>query len=81
MDRDITCAEVENLIYESCEYVTDIRLFDVYEGTQLALNKKSMAFTVVFTPKEEEFTPEMIDGFVDVILKNLNVKHAITLRV
>lgn len=80
MDKDITCAQVENLIKESCEYVTDIRLFDVYEGVQLALNKKSMAFSVVFTPREEEFTTDMIDGFVDEILKNLNVKHAITLR-
>ena len=80
MDKDITCAQVENLIKESCEYVTDVRLFDVYEGVQLALNKKSMAFSVVFTPREEEFTTDMIDGFVDEILKNLNVKHAITLR-
>ena len=79
MDKEVTCAAVEDAIMESCDYVTSIRLFDVYEGLSLA-NKKSMAFSVVFTPREEEFTDTMIDGFVSDILKHLNEKLDITLR-
>ena len=67
-------------IKESCKYVTDVQLFDVYEGIQLGPNKKSMAFSVVFTPAEEEFNNEMVEGFVKKILKNLERTLQITLR-
>ena len=71
---------VEKEIEASCEYITKIELFDIYEGVQLGLNKKSLAFSVVFTPKDEEFKPEVIDGFVNAILSNLKEKYDITLR-
>jgi len=80
MDKDITCAQVEKEIASSCEYITKIELFDIYEGVQLGLNKKSLAFSVVFTPRDEEFKPEVIDGFVSTILENLQAKYGITLR-
>lgn len=80
VDKDITCAQIENGIKEACNYVTDVELFDVYEGIQLEPNKKSMAFSVVFTPKDEEFTGEMVEGFVKKILKNLERTLQITLR-
>jgi phenylalanyl-tRNA synthetase beta chain len=71
---------VEQGIKEACPYVTDVTLFDVYEGIQLGANKKSMAFSVVFTPQEEEFTSTVVDGFVEEILQNLNKLYEITLR-
>ena len=80
VDKDISCAQIEQEIYEACGYVTDVELFDVYEGIQLGPDKKSMAFSVVFTPREEEFTGEMIEGFVKKILKNLERKLNVTLR-
>ncbi len=80
MNKDITCAQVERTIRESCDYVTSISLFDVYEGIQLPPNKKSMAFTVVFTPQEEEFKKDTVDGYVKNILDNLNTKLEISLR-
>ena len=79
-DKAVTCAQVEKGIREACKYVTDVRLFDIYEGEQLGADKKSMAFSVVFTPKDEEFTGEMIEGFVKKILKNLERTLGITLR-
>ena len=60
--------------------VTDIKLFDVYEGVQLPADKKSMAFSVVFTPRDEEFTAKMVEGFVKNILANLNEKLGASLR-
>ncbi len=80
MNKDITCAMVEKEIASSCEYITKIDLFDIYEGAQLGENKKSLAFSVVFTPKYEEFKPEVIDGFVNTILANLKEKYDVTLR-
>ena len=80
VDKNITCAQIENGIKEACKYVTDVHLFDVYEGIQLGSDKKSMAFSVVFTPADEEFNSEMVEGFVKKILKNLERKLQITLR-
>ena len=57
-----------------------VTLFDVYEGKQIADDKKSMAFTVLFTPKEEEFQADTVDGYVKKILKQLNKTYGIELR-
>ena len=80
VDKSITCEQIENGIKEACEYVTDVTLFDVYEGIQVGVNKKSMAFSVVFTPKEEEFNAKMVEGFVKEILDNLKNTIGVTLR-
>ena len=80
MGKDVTCAQIEKAIKNGCEYVTDVELFDVYEGIQLGLDKKSMAFSVVYTPKEEELTSDMIDGFVSELLAELRDKYGVVLR-
>lgn len=80
VDKNITCGQIEEGIREACDYITDVKLFDVYEGIQLGPDKKSMAFSVVFTPKDEEFTNEMVEGFVRKVLKNLEKKLDIKLR-
>lgn len=80
VDKNISCAAIENGIKEACKYVTEVKLFDVYEGLKLGLNKRSMAFSVVFTPQNEEFNDEKIEGYVKKILKNLEAKLGVTLR-
>ena len=80
MDKTVTCAQVEKVIKDSCEYVTSVNLFDVYEGIQLGLDKKSMAFSVVFTPKDEAFKNDVIEGFVNDILENLEAELDVVLR-
>ncbi len=80
VSREITCGEIEAVMKETCKYITKISLFDIYEGEQIAADKKSMAFTVVFTPKEEAFTAESVDAFVKKILKQLNKKYGVELR-
>ena len=79
-DKTTTCGEIEAVMKEACKYITKISLFDIYEGEQIAADKKSMAFTVVFTPKEEAFTTESVDAFVKKILKQLNKKYGVELR-
>ncbi len=78
-DKNITCGEIEKAIYGACKYVTDVKLFDVYAGGQVGEGKKSMAFTVTFTPKDEEISTR-IDGFVKKILGNLKYNLEIDLR-
>lgn len=80
MNKDITCGQVEKVIYEACKYVKDVTLFDVFEGAQIGENKKSMAFSVLFTPGDEEFAADTVDGFVKKILKKLENALEIVLR-
>jgi len=83
VDEKLTCGEIEEVLNHSCKYVTDVRLFDVYRGGQLPEGKKSMAFTLTFTPDataEKAFTPENLDNFVKKILGNLKFKLGIELR-
>ena len=83
VDEKLTCGEVEEVLMHSCKYVTEAKLFDVYRGGQVPAGKKSMAFTLTFTPDmqtEKAFTPETLDGFVKKILNNLKFKLGIELR-
>ena len=83
VDEKLTCGEIEEVLMHSCKYVTKAVLFDVYRGGQLPEGKKSMAFTLTFTPDttaEKGFTPESLDGFVKKILGNLKFKLGIELR-
>ena len=80
MDKNITCAQVEDQIRAACKYVRDIRLFDVYEGVPIPPTMKSMAFTLTFRAGEEEFTSEDLDRYVAKILKKLDAVLGITLR-
>lgn len=77
--KELTCAQIEREIYAACKYVSEVRLFDVYEGAQVESGKKSMAFTVVFTPKDEPIESKA-DGFVKKILGNLKFKLNVSLR-
>ena len=82
-DEGLTCAEIEDVLMHSCKYVTEAKLFDVYRGGQVPEGKKSMAFTLTFTPDanvEKAFTPETLDGYVKKILGNLKFKLGIELR-
>lgn len=80
MNKEITCGQVEEAMEEACNYIKSIKLFDVYEGASIPSDKKSMAFTIEFTPKDEAFAADSVDNFVKKILKNLNRKLEIEIR-
>lgn len=79
-DEGVTCAEAEAVIRESCKFVTNVRLFDVYRGAQVGEGKKSMAFSVTFTPREKAIAPEDADGYIRRIVKALGEKLGLSQR-
>ena len=80
VDKQVTCEQMVNGIKEACDYVTEVTLFDVYEGIQLPMNKKSMAFSVVITPREEELNAKVMEGLMEQILTQMKEKLDATLR-
>lgn len=54
--------------------ITDVRVFDIYEGENLPADKKSIAVTVTFQPTEKTFS----DQDLDVLMKK--VERAVTAK-
>jgi phenylalanyl-tRNA synthetase beta chain len=80
-DEATTVAEVEEVIEKaSGKLLRNIRLFDIYRGVGIPEGKKSMAFNLVFTPTDHEFTSDEIDKYVQKILKKLSFMYGIELR-
>ena len=48
--------------------ITDVRLFDIYEGENLKEGKKSVALSVVFQPKEQTFTDKDIENLMNKVI-------------
>ncbi len=57
----------------------EIKLFDVYQGSQIAEGKKSVAFSVTLRSAESTLTDEVIDRAVNKMIKKLDAVGA-TLR-
>ncbi|MBR1648915.1 MAG: phenylalanine--tRNA ligase subunit beta [Alphaproteobacteria bacterium] len=50
------------------EYISDVRVFDVFEGGSLPEDKKSIALSVTFQPKDKTFTDQEIEGLMKKII-------------
>ena len=80
MDADVPAGKVMETIEKACSLITKVELFDVYEGIQVGFNKKSLAFTVVFTPTDHAFKEAEIEGYVNEVLSAVKEAHGAVLR-
>ncbi len=80
VQEEITCGEIEGLIYDTCHSASNVELFDVFRGEKLGAGLKSMAFSVTFSNREKELSGEQVDGFVRKILKKLKNELGAELR-
>jgi len=78
--EETTAEEVRSAIASSSKYLTRVSLFDVYRSAGIGEGKKSMAFNLVFTPDDHEFTAGEIDKIVEKILRKLSHTLGIELR-
>ena len=63
MDKDIEVAKLLNAIKGlDKELISDVRIFDVYEGEKCPEGKKSVALEVVIQPMEKTLTDADIEA-------------------
>ena len=79
MDKSITSEEVIKAIKKAGgKLLTDVKVFDVYEGENVGLNNKSIAFNLTFEDYTKTLTDEeVMEVFNNIILsveKTLNIK-------
>jgi phenylalanyl-tRNA synthetase beta chain len=60
--------------------VSDVRIFDVYQGKGVPDGQKSMAVSVQFTPTEKTLTDKEIEELSQSVIKQVSSKTGATLR-
>ena len=72
MDKGIFVGEVVKVMKsKGGKLLESVQLFDVYEGSQIAPGKKSVAFSLVFRSSERSLEAAEVNKIVDKILKEL----------
>jgi len=61
-------------------FITDVRLFDLYEGENLPQGKKSVAISVVFQPTDQTFTDKDIENLMNKVIVNVGKNTGAELR-
>jgi phenylalanyl-tRNA synthetase beta chain len=62
------------------ENIADVRIFDVYEGENLPEDKKSIALTVTFQPKEKSYTDAELEALMNKVIAEVGKKTGAVLR-
>jgi len=81
LDQDIPAAKViEGIKGDASLPLTDVLLFDLYQGDQLPAGKKSLAFRLVFQSPEKTLTDEEVNGYFNSITAGLGQSLGAILR-
>jgi len=62
------------------EWLTDVRLFDLYEGKGIELDHKSLALSLTWQHASRTLTDEEITGFIDCVINDLEKQFSARLR-
>ena len=60
--------------------IADVRVFDVYEGENLDADKKSIAITVTFQPKDKSYTDAELESLMNKVISEVGKKTGAILR-
>lgn len=61
-------------------HITDVRIFDIYEGENLPQGKKSIAISLTFQPIEQTFTDKDIENLMNKVIVEVGKKTGGELR-
>ncbi|MFM8315498.1 MAG: hypothetical protein ACKOA8_14535 [Deltaproteobacteria bacterium] len=81
VEKNVSChAVLENMKNTGGELLTDVSVFDVYEGESIGPSKKSMAFHLTFQSLDRTLQDNEIQDLKNRILTQLKEKHGAELR-
>jgi len=71
--KEITAGDIENMIrVRGGKLLESLKLFDIYEGSQIEEGHKSMAYTLVFRNPEKTLSDDEVNSVMKKILNGLN---------
>lgn len=81
VEKHIKAGDIKTAIKDfHTDLIESITLFDVYEGKPLSIDKKSLAYTIVYHAKNRTLTDSEIDSLQNDLIIFLNEKFMATLR-
>ena len=81
VDRQVTFADIESVVRQAGgKLLSDVELFDVYEGENLPAGKKSYAVTFTLQDPEKTLADKQIEAAVARIVANLAKRTGAELR-
>lgn len=81
VDQSVSALKLEEVIYDSGgELLTDVKLFDLYEGDHVAPGKKSVAFSLRYLDPEKTLTDEDVAAAHENVLSSLKEETGAMLR-
>lgn len=81
VDENVEWHSIEKIVIENAgEFLTKIKLFDIYQGDQIQFGKKSVAFNMTFVSNERTLEVEEIETVIGKILSALKESLGAELR-
>jgi phenylalanyl-tRNA synthetase beta chain len=81
VDKTVTAATLESEIKKAGgKLFSESKVFDVFEGPSVGLNKKSVAISLTFGSNERTLTDEEVAAAVDAIVERLQKQCGANLR-
>ncbi len=80
VNKDVDFASIKKEIKRSDKLITDVKIFDTFEGLGIPLNKKSLALTFEFSAADRTLTDGEINALMDKIIGILKMKFLAEVR-
>ena len=81
LPRELAVGDVETEMRKAAgELLRDVRVFDVFEGKDLAAGQRSVAFRLVFQSKDATLEDAQINELRDKVVKSVSEKFKVSLR-
>ena len=81
VDNNLISKDIEKVIKSAGgSLLTEIEVFDVYTGTNIADDKKSIAYSLTFTDTKKTLTDEEINNLMEKVIENVSKKFDAEIR-
>jgi phenylalanyl-tRNA synthetase beta chain len=80
LDKNVEAINIMKTINKSSRLVSNVDVFDLYEGSNIGENKKSLAFKITFTDMNKTLTDEEVNATLNDIIKSIETTYKAELR-
>lgn len=81
VDQSVENAEITNCFYDhGGKYLQSVQLFDVYQGSKLSSNKKSLAYKLTYQAQDTTLSDEQVNLDFERVLQRVEEKFAAVVR-
>ena len=81
VDKNIISKDIEKVIKNaSGSLLIDIEVFDVYTGSNVADDKKSIAYSLTFNDSKKTLTDEEVNNLMEKVIENVSKKFSAEIR-